>query len=263
MNLDTLLVQKKGRVAIIVLNRPQKKNSLSPALLIELSRVIQDLKEDSETRALIIRGSGDTAFSSGFDINSLPTSGTSENHYKIQIAFDTALRDISTFPYPVIAMLNGYAYGGGCELAVSCDLRVGAEGISMGIPSAKLGLVYPADGLKRFVQLLGFAKTKELFYTGRYYSAKRALDIGLIDYLISKDELEDYTLRLAEEIADNSPLAIKGTKQILGMLSDSFHLNECEMEKAELIVKESLFSEDLKESKAAFLERRKPVFKNR
>ncbi|RJQ65788.1 MAG: hypothetical protein C4519_27155 [Desulfobacteraceae bacterium] len=115
----------------------------------------------------------------------------------------------------------------------------------------------------RFVRLLGFAKTKEIFSTGHYYDAERAKEMGLIDYLVSKLELEEFTFRITAEIAGNSPLAVKGIKRILCMLAQPVHLTEAQVKEAELIVAESFNSEDLKEAQAAFLEKRRPVFRGR
>jgi enoyl-CoA hydratase len=266
MENDILVVEKKGHVTTLILNRPEKRNSLSPELLSRLARELEKLgQDDSDTRALILRGAGDKAFSAGYDIAAIPTSvpPALQNRLKEQNPLEIALQSVLHFPYPVIAMLNGYAFGAGCELAVSCDLRVGAEGILMGMPPARLGLVYNPQGLMRFVRLLGFAKTREMFFTARNYTAQRAKEIGLLDYLVPKGEIEAFTLGLAEEIASNAPLAVRGTKRILGMLSESDNLSPDQMREAERITVASFNSEDLKEAQKAFLEKRKPVFKGR
>lgn len=262
---DLLLLEQKDHVTTIVLNRPEKRNALSPELLSTLARVLEELKDDNDTRALIIRGAGDKAFSAGFDINSLPTAGTPDRTSLTNAdnPFENALQAVSHFPYPVIAMMNGSAYGAGYELAVSCDFRVAAEGISMGMPPARLGIVYSAEGLMRFVRLLGFVRTKELFFTGRYYEAKQAKEMGLIDFLVPPSTLEAFTFKLAADIAGNSPLSVRGTKQVLGMIEQSVRLTEDQMAQAHKLAAESLTSDDLKEAQAAFLEKRMPRFKGR
>jgi enoyl-CoA hydratase len=260
-----LLMEKKGYVHTLVLNRPEKRNSLSPDLLIRIHRALDDLSKGEDARAIVIRGSGNRAFSSGYDIAAIPTEASPEieERLKDQNPLQLALKSVMDYPYPVIAMLNGYAFGAGCELAVCCDLRIAADDIRMGMPPAKLGLVYPLSGLIRFVQILGLPATKELFFSGRYFDAKRVREMGLVDYLLPREELESFTYALAEEIAGNAPLSIKGTKRILGMVSRSFKMSDEDFTEAEKIVAEAFNSQDLKEGQTAFLEKRRPVFKGR
>lgn len=265
METDILLTEKKDHVATLTLNRPEKRNSLSPDLLLGLHQVLGELAGDKDTRVVVIRGTGEKAFSSGYDIAAIPTRVSPElqERLKKENPLQIALNSVSNFPYPVIAMLNGYAFGAGCELAVSCDLRVGCDDIRMGMPPVKLGLVYPVSGLLRFVRLVGLARTREIFFTGRYFDARRAREMGLVDYLLPRDELEAFTFDLAAEIAGNAPLAVKGTKRILNMLAESENLDPDQMQEAERIVAEAFNSEDLKEGQTAFLEKRKPAFKGR
>jgi enoyl-CoA hydratase len=257
---DSVLVEKKGYVTTIVLNRPAKLNSLTPGLLIQLSQVIETLKHDGDTRALIIRGAGDKAFSAGYDIGSIPTTGAADPR---QNPLEDALQSVMNFPCPVIAMLNGSAYGAGCELAVSCDFRAGGPGIRMGMPPAKLGIVYSPNGLMRFIRQLGFAKTREIFFTGRNYDSERAKEMGLIDYLVPMSELEQFTFGLAAEMAANSPLAVRGIKRILCMLATPVQLTEAQASEAWQLVSDSFCSEDLQEARSAFLGKRMPVFRGR
>lgn len=176
---------------------------------------------------------------------------------------ESLLQCLVSFPMPVIAMLNGFAFGLGCELAICCDLRIGAEDIRMGMPPAKLGLVYPWTGLQRFIQGIGLQSAKELFFTGRTYKGERIKDFGLVDYFVPRGKLEEFTYNLAEEIAGNAPLALKGTKSVINMLLRSNQLDEIQRTEAESIFKETLFSEDAQEGQAAFLEKRKPRFKGK
>ena len=144
MDNEILLIERKGYVCTLVLNRPEKRNSLSPDLLIEIHQTLQEFSKDDTIRTIIIRGAGDRAFSSGYDIGAIPTKITPEiqGRLKAQNPLELALESVANYPYPVIAMLNGYAFGAGCELAVSCDIRIGADDIRMGMPPAKLGVVY-------------------------------------------------------------------------------------------------------------------------
>jgi len=260
MKFDNLLVEKDEYIATIVLNRPDKKNSLSPDLLIELSSILSEFRNAKDVRVVVIRGAGGKMFSSGYDISSIPTKNSAE--LTKQNPLETAMQSIQNFPYPIIAMLNGDAFGAGLELAVSCDLRVGCENIRLGMPPVKLGVLYNISGLMRFVSVIGVSKTKEVFLVGRYFDAQHGMEIGLLDYLIHKDQLEKFTYELAKEITINAPLAVKGTKKILNMLSSPDFLSKEQKSEVERLIHEAFNSEDLKEAQRAFLEKRgRPIFK--
>ncbi len=263
-----LLTQRKGLVCTLVLSSPEKKNVLNSELLVDLSRKIQDFSKDDTIRTIIIRGAGDEAFCSGYDISALadgsvpPVSGVMNDGNPFR-PFEMVVESIMNYPYPVIAMLNGYAFGGGCDLAVSCDMRIGADHIRMGMTPAKIGMIYTPEGLNRFIRTIGLSKTKEIFFTGRTYDALRAKEMGLIDYLVPGTELEPFTYHLAEEIAGNAPLSLKGIKRILNLLLGSGKMAEVDRDEAEKIVAQALESHDLREGRGAFLEKRKPVFRGR
>lgn len=265
MSADILIIEKRERVATLVLNRPEKRNSLSPDLLIRLHQTLEELKREDAVRAVVIRGEGDRAFSSGYDIAAIPTDISPElqERLKTQNPLELAVHSVIDFPYPVIALLNGYAFGAGCELAVCCDLRIGADDIRMGMPPAKLGLVYPLPGLIRFVQIIGLANTRELFLTGRYYPAQRAKEMGLVHYLLPRAELESFAYEMAEEIAGNAPLSVRGSKRVLNLLAQGIALPDQALREANEIVARAFTSEDLKEGQMAFLQKRKPEFKGR
>jgi len=259
------LVRTKNNICTLTLNRPEKKNALSLELVERLRFTLEELAENDKVRVLILRGSGDKAFCSGFDIGSLPTQskGNADQRLKSLDQVESLFQCLIRFPYPVIAMLNGFAFGLGCELAMCCDIRIGVEDIHMGVPPAKLGMVYPWAGLQRFIQSIGLQSTKELFFTGRTYSGRRIKELGLVDYLVPGDELEEFTYGMAEEIAGNAPLALKGTKKVINLLIQSNRLNETQTKEAQTIFKEALSSEDMQEGRAAFLEKRKPRFKGK
>jgi enoyl-CoA hydratase/carnithine racemase len=265
MENEILLIERKEHVCTLILNRPEKRNSLSPDLLVQIHQTLQKCSKDDEIRAVIIRGIGDRAFSSGYDISAIPTDLDTEiqdvlkthNHLKL------ALESIVSYPYPVIAMLNGDAFGAGCELAIACDIRIGADNIRMGMPPAKLGVVYFPEGLQRFIQIIGLSRTKELFFTGRYYEGPRIKKMGLVDYMVPRSQLETYTYSLAQEIAGNAPLSLIGTKRIINLLLRSAKIDEKDRKEAEEIIVKALNSEDLKEGQMAFLEKRKPNFKGK
>ena len=265
MEKDTLLVKRENGACTLVLNRPQKKNSLSPPLVTLLLQTLEELSGDDSVRAVVIRGSGDKAFCAGYDIKSLPTGGSGDVQKKLEKVspVEALFQCIYNYPYPVIAMLNGDAFGAGCEMAICCDIRIGAENICMGMPPAKLGLVYYWTGLQRFIQTIGLKSTKELFLTGRVFSGQRLKEIGLVDYLLPEAELVEFVNKMAREIASNAPLAVKGTKRVINLLLQSSSMDQSAVAEAEALALEAFGSEDLKEGQLAFLEKRKPEFKGK
>ena len=159
MDQQLLLIQAENKICTLTLNRPEKKNSLSLELVELFGSTLEELAEDDTVRAVILRGAGEQAFCAGFDIGSLPTQSKTDADQRLKSLdqVESLLQRLIRFPYPVIAMLNGHAFGAGYELAVCCDIRIAADNIKIGMPPAKLGLVYPWTGLKRFVSVLGLA----------------------------------------------------------------------------------------------------------
>ncbi|MGD9078729.1 MAG: enoyl-CoA hydratase/isomerase family protein [Desulfobacterales bacterium] len=265
MSNQMLLVQKKGNICTLTLNRPQKKNSLSLELIEQVKSTLEELAEEDGVRAVILRGAGDEAFCSGFDIGSLPTQSKADTDQRLKSLdqVESLFQCLVRFPYPVIAMLNGFAFGLGCELAMCCDIRIGVEDIRMGVPPVKLGMVYPWTGLQRFIQNIGLKSTKEMFFTGRTYTGQRIKELGLVDYLVPGGDLEEFTYAMAEEIAGNAPLALKGTKRVINLLMQTSRLDETQTKEVQTIFNTTLLSEDMQEGQAAFLEKRKPQFKGK
>lgn len=263
MSAEVILVEKSGRVATIILNRPEKRNSLSGDMILKLNQNLEALAQDEQLRVLVIKGAGDKAFCSGYDISSLPTNPKpdSRDKSKRESLIEIVLDRVENFPYPTIAMLNGAAFGAGCELATCCDLRIGADDISMGMPPAKIGLVYSWKGLQRFINLTGLSRAKEIFLTGRAFKGERLLQLGLVDYLIPRNDLEPHIMKLASEITENAPLSLKGIKKVLNFLARSAKLSAAEQAEADALVVAAFRSEDVREGQRAFFEKRKPSFK--
>lgn len=262
-NNDCLLVEKNEYVCTLSLNRPEKRNSLSPDLLNRLTETLESLSKNDDIRAVIIRGAGDKAFCAGYDLGKLvfDEPGDDSRMTNRENPFESAMEAIVHFPYPVIAMMNGYAFGGGCDLAASCDIRIGAEDVKMGMVPAKLGVVYSLDGLRRFVRAVGFSNAKELFFTGTTFGADKLKEMGLLNYLVPKGELESFTLDFARDISRNAPLSLKGIKRSLNILASGTPLDdELYRENGEL-VKNAFLSRDFKEGQSSFFEKRKPAFK--
>jgi enoyl-CoA hydratase/carnithine racemase len=173
------------------------------------------------------------------------------------------MASVLAYPYPVIAMIYGYAIGAGLELAVTCDLRLAADTARLGITPAKLGVVYHHPGILKFVNLVGVAQTKELFYTGRLVTAQRAQDIGLVDHVLPAQELAKATYDLAREIAENAPLSVSGTKATIAKLLSYQTLRPEDETELRKLQAQAYASDDLKEGQRAFMEKRKPKFTGR
>jgi enoyl-CoA hydratase/carnithine racemase len=262
---NLLLAVIEKNVCTLTLNRPENKNSLSPELVEILLKTFADLAMDDTVRAIVIKGIGDQAFCSGYDIRALPTRGSEDIHETLKKLnpVEALFNTVVNYPYPVIAMVNGVAFGAGCELSLCCDIRIGADDIRMGMPPARLGLVYPWSGLQRFIQVIGLNTTREIFFTGRTYEGNRLKEIGLVDYLIPRRDLEDFTHRMAAEIASNAPLALTGTKRVLNLLVNASQPPASSIAEAESLTEASFLSEDLKEGQLAFLEKRRPKFQGK
>ncbi|MCJ7743502.1 MAG: enoyl-CoA hydratase/isomerase family protein, partial [Dehalococcoidales bacterium] len=161
---ELLLVQKEGNICTLTINRPDKRNSMNPEILLQLGDTLNSLKEEGEVRVVVIRGAGEESFSSGYDIGRIST-GSREETGPRRNPLEYGMASVLAYPYPVIAMIYGYAIGAGLELAVTCDLRLAADTARLGITPSKLGVVYHHPGVLKFVNLVGVAQTKELFYT--------------------------------------------------------------------------------------------------
>ena len=256
MDQDILRIEKRGQVGVLILNRPEKRNALSAALMNRLYQALQDLSREDQVRALVIRGAGDQAFCAGFDLtydgDQFEVSGEKAAAHPLE----RALRAIEDFPYPVFAMLNGATYGGGYELAVCCDIRIAADDIKIAVSAVKLGIVYPWQGLRRFVQLLGPAVAKQLLFTGRTFQGTEIARMGLVDFLVTRGELEDLTYKIAGEVAANAPLALRGNKRALNLVLRAWSLSDQERAESESLTAQSWQGQELSEARAAFLEKR-------
>ncbi len=258
---DALLLEARGSIRTITINRPDQRNSLPPAEWLRLAAIMHEIAADSAARVVILRGAGARAFSSGYDIGALRelvdggiVLSTPDD------PFEVALAAIVDHPLPIIAMVGGFAIGGGCTLAAGCDVRIVSASSRFGMPPAKLGLVYSATELRPFVDLIGPARTKWLFFSGRIIDAARALQIGLVDEVIPDDELEAYTYALADEIAANAPLSVQGTKRIVRAMGGPAAPEDAAASIAAEIQRVNR-SADLAEGMRAFLEKRKPAFR--
>jgi enoyl-CoA hydratase/carnithine racemase len=250
-------------VARLRLNNPEKRNPLDHEVLDALAATLPTLAEGIDTRCVLITGTGG-AFSAGYDLGAIPD-GSFEREAEALVAhpFHEAMEAISAHPYPVIAAINGHCLGGGLELAIRCDIRLCARSAKLGMPPAKLGLIYGHTGLERFIDVVGVARTRELFLTGRNVDAERAERIGLVNWTYDDDRVAEEALTLAAEVAANAPLSITGNKLAIETLAQFPRLTP-EQERELIELRESCFtSNDFREGVAAFAEKRKPRWTGR
>ena len=245
-------------VARLTISNPDRRGALDHEILDALAGHARTL----EARCLVIRGSGQV-FSAGYDIGNLGEQSFEESAERLVAhPFNDAIEALEAYVYPVLAALNGHAIGGGLELALTCDIRVAARGIRLGMPPAKLGLIYSHTGLRRFIDVCGVANTAELFYVGRNVDAERAERMGLVNELVEPEELDERVLDLAAEIASGAPLSLAGNKRAIRALRARPLPEDVERELVEL--RESCFrSEDFREGVRAFAEKRKPIWRGR
>lgn len=265
MSQQDITLTQDGPIATLTICRPEQKNVLTPQVLSGMSQAIRKLTKEKTARVLIIRGQGEEIFSAGYDISLLPEreDARSAQDGRIASPLEETLQSLEAFPYPTIAMLNGHAFGGGCELAISCDLRIAGDHVKMGMPPVKLGMVYPYPGFRRFIRVLGFPTALEVFLTAHTYDSRDCFRRRLIHEVVKARQLESHTWNLAERMAGHAPLAMKGTKQALYALADAISL-PVEKERAlRALFIQSLGTDDLKEAKQAFREKRKPLFTGR
>jgi enoyl-CoA hydratase/carnithine racemase len=257
---EVLLDEPADDVVRLTISHPEKRNALDHAILDQLTSILGGL----DARCVILTGT-QGMFSSGYDIGDIPEDVFSVEAEKLVAhPFTAAITALENYPYATVAALSGHTIGGGLELALSCDLRVARDGIQLGMPPAKLGLVYSHTGLRKFLDAIGEPRTRELFLLGRNVDAATALDWGLIHRVVGESDLQETALDLAEELAANAPLSISGNKRVLReLLSAAGELDPAV--EAELIAlrKACVASEDLREGVRAFGEKRPARWKGR
>jgi enoyl-CoA hydratase/carnithine racemase len=259
-----LLVDEPApHVARLTISNPGKRGALDRAILDSFAETLPRL----DARCVIITGQGRT-FSAGYDIGDLREGGqhpggfADEAEKLVAHPFTTAIDAVEDYPYPTIAALNGHAIGGGLELALSCDLRLAAHPIKMGMPPAKLGLVYSHTGIRKFIDVIGAARTRELFLVGGRINASKAQMWGLVNDVLGVDEVADGAVALAREIAANAPLAQQGNKRVIRAVLDGEATLAPEVERELLALRHACFSSaDFREGVRAFAEKRPPEWK--
>lgn len=245
-------------VALLTISNPEKRGALDPPLLEALVAALGDL----DARCVVLTGEG-RAFCAGYDIEELMREGYDDGAEAAH-PFPASLSAIEAYPYPVLAALNGYAIGGGLELAIACDLRIAADTIQLGMPPVKLGVVYGHPGLNRFLSAIGAARTRELFLTGRRINATTAERWALVNEVVEAEVLMGTVLERAGEIAANAPLSLRGNKAaIRALVAAAGELDPATSAALDAERRTAFASEDLREGLRAFGEKRPPEWRGR
>src|SRR5215510_4742261 len=256
---ETLLLEKRERVAIITINRPDKRNALNIKTREEGAALLEELRNDSSVGVVVFTGAGEKAFVAGADIGEF-AGRTSITQRDVMMA-RSLFTAIDSFPKPVIAMINGFCLGGGCELALACDIRVASETASFGQPEINLGIIPGGGGTQRLTRLVGEGKAMELILSGQIIDAKTAFDIGLVNHVVAADQLEARTMEIANSIAEKAPIAVRMAKEAIKIASRS-NLDEGLRREVDLFAL-CFSTEDKDEGVKAFLEKRKAEFKGK
>jgi enoyl-CoA hydratase/carnithine racemase len=254
-----LEVERRGNVALLTLRNEARRNAVTPRMLAELAAALPRLAAEG-VRAAVLTGAGQSAFSAGFDLGALEdvVRSASDGGAAPIHPLAPAVEALATGPLPVVAALNGVAIGGGCELAVACELRVAHPRVTLRMPPVKLGLVYSAEGMRRFAGLIGLGRTRELFLLAEPIDAERALGWGLVSRIVDEAAVVDTALQLAERLAEGAPLAVAGTRRTLELLLPP--LGPDAQAELEALCRRSFASADAEEARRAFRERRPPRF---
>jgi enoyl-CoA hydratase len=258
LNYKNILFQVIDSVGLITINRPEVRNALDITTTNEIHHLLDDLRENEEVKVIIFTGAGDKAFVAGADINVLKE----KTFLDVLVPASKALMTkIEEFDKPVLAAINGYALGGGCELALACDIRIASEQAKLGLPELNLAIIPGGGGTQRLTRLVGKGKAKELIFTGDMINAAEALRIGLVNKVVPVDELIPAALDMAKKMMTKGPLALKLAKIAINTGADSDLHTGLLIEK---LAQSILFStQDKLEGTSAFLEKRTPNYRGR
>lgn len=260
MEFNNVLLEKEGNIAILTINRPKALNALNSETLQDLDKALEQLENESDIYAVILRGAGDKSFVAGADISEMKNLNE-EQGKEFGLLGNKVFRRLENLDKPVIAAISGFALGGGCELAMACDIRIASEKAKFAQPEAGLGITPGFGGTQRLPRLVGTGVAKEMIYTGRIVKADEALRIGLINKVVSPELLMEEAKKLADMISINAPIAVKLCKDAINRGT------QVDIDSA-IIIEANDFgkcfdTEDQKEGMSAFIERREKNFKNK
>ena len=256
---ETVMLEKRpGGIAFIILNRPEAANSLSVQMLQDLSSVLLEVKKDRSIRVVVLTGAGEKVFCAGADLKERREMSDEEAAAAVR-KIGATINEVEKLPQPVIAAINGHALGGGLELALACDIRIGALEAKLGLTETSLAIIPGAGGTQRLPRLIGPGKAKELIFTARRLTGQQAMDAGILEYAVPLAELESFALTLAEEMSANGPVALVQAKLAINKglevdLMTGLHIEQ-------MAYNALIQTNDRREGLEAFADKRKPVYK--
>lgn len=257
MNFETILIDKNDGIATITINRPQKLNALNKITISELSEAFELLENDKKIRVIVLTGSGEKSFVAGADISEFANFSAAEGEKLARKGQEMLFDFIENLSTPVIAAINGFALGGGLELAMSCHFRIASDNAKMGLPEVSLGVIPGYGGTQRLPQLVGKGKGMEMIMTAGMISAEEAKEVGLVNHVTSLDQLLDLATKIAQKIMKNSPVAIAAA---IKAVNANFDVEKNGFEVEIEAFGDCFGTNDFKEGTTAFLEKRKPNF---
>jgi enoyl-CoA hydratase len=262
MSEGRIVAEKQGHLGRVIFDNPTRHNAVSKPMWDALAETMQRFDAEDGVRVVVLEGAGDKAFVSGADISKFENERANAALIKeYGVSVNRAYGSVQHALKPTIAKIGGYCYGGGMGIAVCCDLRICSEDSSFCIPAAKLGVGYGHENTKVLMDLVGPSYTKEIFYTGRRFSATEAWRMGLVNQVVARDALEGYVADYVETMAGNAPLSLKTTNLIVNELLKEESQRDIAL--CERLVDDCSASHDIQEGRLAFMEKRKPAFKGR
>jgi len=260
MEFKYIIYEKNERIATITLNRPEALNAFSKEVVSEVLQALEDVRTDGNVRVVVLTGAGEKAFSAGADIKTMKGFNALKAR-ELSLMGERLCSALENLEKPVIAAINGYALGGGLEVAMSCDLRIASERARMGQTEINIGLIPGWGGTQRLTRLIGRTKAKELVFTGKMIDAKRAEQLGVVNMVFPAEEFREEVRQFAKELAAKAPVALKVAKALINKGADMSLDSAIALEREGFGVVGS--TEDLQEGVSAFTEKRKPTFKGR
>ena len=259
---DQVLLATAGPIATVTLNQRTRHNAINQSMWIRLTDLFNEFQRDESIRVIVLRGAGERAFSAGADISEFSESRSNAqqaSRYNALVA--GAMVAVYNLSKPVVAQIHGYCLGGGCELASCCDLRYCDRDSLFGVPMVKLGIGMGLDEIERFVRLVGPANANEILQLGRRITAQRALEMGLVNAVLDRGDLEGYVAGVARELAENAPLSVQFAKQAIRLAADN--VDPSRIADQDSMVDALFDTEDAREGVRAFMEKRPPRFAGR